>query len=53
VDVVNVFNSQDMTEANEVGEDSNGSAANAAPTYLTPAAWQQPRYFRLSAQYDF
>ncbi len=52
-DIFNIFNERKATAVNEVGEDSNGSPANAAPTYLTPTSWQAPRSVRFSVQYDF
>ena len=51
VDVHNVFNKHTVTEVNEAAEDAFGTYYDY--NYRQPTNWQQPRYVRLMAQYDF
>ncbi|HET7369797.1 MAG TPA: carboxypeptidase regulatory-like domain-containing protein [Gammaproteobacteria bacterium] len=48
--VFNAFNFQSALTVNEVAETSAGVIG---PTYLLPNAYQTPRYFRFSVEYDF
>ncbi|HET7587087.1 MAG TPA: TonB-dependent receptor [Gammaproteobacteria bacterium] len=48
--VVNIFNFQHATDVSQTGETSGAVPVN---TYLLPTAYQQPRYFRFSVEYDF
>jgi hypothetical protein len=51
MDVFNVFNEQEIVAV----EDRAENAATGAPSsvYLVPRGFQQPRYFRFMAQYNF
>ena len=51
MDVFNLFNKQETVAVEDRAED----AATGAPasTYLVPRAYQQPRYFQFSVQYNF
>jgi hypothetical protein len=51
VDVFNVFNEQEVVAVEDRAEDPSTGAA--VSTYLVPRAFQIPRYFRFSLQYDF
>lgn len=59
VDVFNLLNSRKATEVNEVRDYSrDASNATAAPyqvnaNYLAVTSYQQPRYVRLTARYEF
>jgi hypothetical protein len=50
-DVNNVFNSHTATEVSETAEDAYGNYYST--TYRVPTSYQQPRYVRFMAQYDF
>ncbi|TCV94048.1 TonB-dependent receptor-like protein [Luteibacter rhizovicinus] len=49
VDVFNVFTQQRKTSVIEVGENSAGAPV---VTYLRPASYSAPRYFRFAVRYD-
>ncbi len=51
VDVFNVFNRQEVVQISETAE--NGTTGLPLNTYQLPTAFQNPRYFRFMAQYDF
>jgi hypothetical protein len=51
VDVFNVFNEQEVVAVEDRAEDP--STGGVVSTYLVPRAFQIPRYFRFSLQYDF
>ena len=55
MDMINVFNNTKPLSMNEVGERQPGANPTTyyATTYMIPASVQTPRYFRLTAQYDF
>jgi hypothetical protein len=50
VDVLNVFNTREVTSVEEAGESAKGTPS---PTYLQPLSLQNPRTFRFMAQYEF
>ncbi|MBB3227932.1 hypothetical protein FHW69_002564 [Luteibacter sp. Sphag1AF] len=50
IDVFNLLGKQRVTQYFEVGELPNGSPN---PNYLRPRSFQDPRYVRLGARYDF
>lgn len=50
VDVINVFNTHTATYRSEIFQNAAGGAE---PTYGLPASFQTPRYFRLSASYEY
>jgi hypothetical protein len=57
-DVFNLFNSDTVTEINEIFDDEGASTAAGVipdrnPNYGLPTAWQQPRSVRLSASLSF
>lgn len=49
-DVFNVFNAHTETEVDEIAELSDGSLRQQ---YLSPTAYQTPRYIRLSAEFSY
>ncbi len=51
VDVFNVFNEQEVVAVEDRAKIR--PTGGVASTYLVPRAFQQPRYFRFSVQYDF
>ncbi len=51
VDVFNLFNKQESVAVEDRAEDP--ATGVPASTYLVPRAFQQPRYFQFSVQYDF
>lgn len=51
-DVFNIFNSQGVTETNEVGDYARNDT-RASLNYGNPSAFQSPRSVRLSARIDF
>lgn len=51
-DVFNLFNNSKPTRISEIGEDAEGNPL-VNSTWLTPRAFQTPRYARLELQYDF
>jgi len=59
VDVFNVLNNQKATELNETGDYSRAVSNGAPPyerlsqNYLLPTSFQEPRYVRLTARYEF
>jgi hypothetical protein len=50
IDVFNVMNEQEATEVSEIAELSDGSLR---PEFLSPVAFQAPRYVRFSAEYSY
>ncbi len=52
-DVVNVFNLDTVTEVSEIGEDDHDPASFPLPRFLTPTAYQQPRYVRIALSYEW
>lgn len=52
MDVFNVFNFHRAVDFNELG-DRNRAAPEKNENFLLPATFQQPRYFRFTARYDF
>jgi TonB dependent receptor/Carboxypeptidase regulatory-like domain/TonB-dependent Receptor Plug Domain len=51
MDVFNVFNEQETVAVEDRAEDP--ATGVPASTYLVPRAFQMPRYFQFSLQYDF
>ena len=50
LDAFNIFNGKAVTEVVETYQNASGGAD---PSYLTPSSWQRPRYFRLSANFEY
>ena len=50
LDAFNVFNNKAVTEVVETYQNASGGTDY---TYGTPSAWQRPRYFRLSANFEY
>ncbi len=50
LDAFNIFNGKAVTE---VVETYQNTAGGTDYTYGTPSAWQRPRYFRLSANFEY
>lgn len=50
LDVFNILNGKAVTE---VVETSQNAAGGAEPSYGLPTSWQRPRYFRLSASFEY
>jgi hypothetical protein len=50
VDVFNIMNEQEATEVSEIAELSDGSLR---PEFMSPVAFQAPRYVRFSAEYSY
>lgn len=50
LDVFNLFNMDEVTEVNEIAELSDGSLRSQ---YLSPTAFQTPRYIRVSAEFAY
>jgi hypothetical protein len=51
MDVFNLFNKQEIVAVEDRAEDP--ATGVPAPSYLVPRAFQAPRYFQFSVQYDF
>ncbi|MGH8241043.1 MAG: hypothetical protein ACREXP_29045, partial [Steroidobacteraceae bacterium] len=51
VDAFNLFNKQEQVAVEDRAEDP--ATGVPASTYLVPRAFQQPRYFQFSVQYNF
>jgi hypothetical protein len=50
LDAFNIFNGKAVTEVVETSQNASGGVD---PSYGTPSAWQRPRYFRLSANFEY
>ncbi len=50
LDAFNIFNGKAVTEVVETYQNASGGTDY---TYGTPSAWQRPRYFRLSANFEY
>lgn len=50
LDAFNIFNNKAVTEVVETYQNASGGTDY---TYGTPSAWQRPRYFRLSANFEY
>ncbi len=50
VDVFNIMNQLEPTEVSEIAELDDGSLR---PQFLSPVAFQSPRYWRFSAEYSY
>jgi hypothetical protein len=50
LDAFNVFNGKAVTEVVETAQNASGGVD---PSYGTSSAWQRPRYFRLSANFEY
>jgi len=53
VDVFNLMNSQKATELNETRDFSRATPFQQNLNYLSPTSFQEPRYVRLTARYEF
>jgi hypothetical protein len=51
MDVFNLFNKQEVVAVEDRAED--GTTGAPSPTYLAPRAFQAPRFFQFSVQYNF
>lgn len=49
-DAFNVLNGKAVTEVVETAQNASGGVD---PSYGTPSSWQRPRYFRLSANFEY
>ncbi|HEX2861877.1 MAG TPA: hypothetical protein VHN79_09570, partial [Lacunisphaera sp.] len=50
LDAFNIFNGKAVTEVVETAQNASGGVD---PSYGTASAWQRPRYFRLSANFEY
>ncbi len=50
MDIFNVLNLHSEVQVDEIYDEDDGSKS---PSYGVPTRWQQPRYFRFSAEYAF
>lgn len=50
LDVFNIFNGKAVTELVETYQNASGGVD---PSYGTASSWQRPRYFRLSANFEY
>ena len=50
LDAFNIFNGKAVTEVVETYQNASGGTDYS---YGTPSAWQRPRYFRLSANFEY
>jgi outer membrane receptor protein involved in Fe transport len=51
IDVFNLFNEQEVVAVDDRAE--NNTTGVPRSTYLVPRAFQTPRYFQFSVQYNF
>jgi hypothetical protein len=50
LDAFNIFNGKAVTEVAEIAQNASGGTD---PSYGTASSWQRPRYFRLSASFEY